>query len=92
MISCESYIGREENSLRWYLKNTEEVLLGKVGDSSVLNTSEALDSKVYKANEAKETTWRANGSRKEHMSSICMSEKRKVLTGIELHSGLQEEI
>ena len=33
VISCESCARREENSLSWYVRNSEEALLRKVGDS-----------------------------------------------------------
>ena len=62
------------------MRNSEEALLRKVGDSKVVNISKAVDPKG----------WRMNGSRKEFMG--IMREKRKVLTGIELGSGLQKEI
>ena len=55
LISCESCVRREENNLSWYVKNSEEALLGKVGDSNVVNISEAVDPKEYKVNEVKET-------------------------------------
>ena len=35
LISCESCMGKEENNLR----NSEEALLRKVGDSNVVNIS-----------------------------------------------------
>ena len=37
------------------MRNSEEALLRKVGDSNVVNISEAVDPKEYKANELKET-------------------------------------
>ena len=55
LISYESCVRREENNLSWYVRNSEEVLLRKVGDSNVVNISEAVDPKEYKVNEAKET-------------------------------------
>ena len=55
MISCESCVRREENNLSWYVRNSEEALLRKVGDSNVVNISEAVDPKEYKVNEVKET-------------------------------------
>ena len=55
LISCESCVRREENNLSWYVRNSEEVLLRKVGDSNVVNISEAVDPKEYKVNEVKET-------------------------------------
>ena len=54
LISCESCVRREENSLIWYVRNSEEALLRKVGDSNVLDISEAVDPKEYKVNEVKE--------------------------------------
>ena len=55
LISRESYVRREENNLSWYVRNSEEVLLRKAGDSNVVNISEAVDPKEYKVNEVKET-------------------------------------
>ena len=42
------------------MRNSEEVLLKKVGDSNVVNISEAVDPKEYKVNEVNETEneWR----------------------------------
>ena len=37
------------------MRNSEEALLRKVGDSNVVNISEAVDPKEYKVNEVKET-------------------------------------
>ena len=37
------------------MRNSEEAFLRKVGDSNVVNISEAVDRKEYKLNEAKET-------------------------------------
>ena len=39
----------------WYMRNSEEALLRKVGDSNVVNISEAVDPKEYKVNEAMES-------------------------------------
>ena len=45
LISCESCVRREENNLSWYVRNSEEALLRKVGDRNVVNISEAVDTK-----------------------------------------------
>ena len=45
LISCESCVRRKENNLSWYVRNSEEELLRKVGDSNVVNISEAVDPK-----------------------------------------------
>ena len=55
VISCDSCVRREENNLSWYVRNSEEALLRKVGDSSVVNISEAVDVKEYKVEEVKGT-------------------------------------
>ena len=88
LISCESCVRREENSLSWHVRNSEEALLRKVGESNVVDISEAVDPKEYKMNEAKETE---NEWKQKRMHGQLW-EKRKVLTGIELGSGLQKEI
>ena len=36
---------RDENNLSWYVRNSEEVLLRKVGDSNVVNISESVEPK-----------------------------------------------
>ena len=49
---------REENNLSWYVKNSEEALLKKVGDYSnvvMYNISQAVDPNEYEVNEVKET-------------------------------------
>ena len=60
LISCESCVGREENNLSCYVRNSEEELLRKVGDSNLVNISEAVDPKEYKVNKAKqkENEWK----------------------------------
>ena len=60
MISCECCVRREENNLSWYVRNSEEVLLRKVGDSNVVNISDAVDPKKFKVNEVKkmENEWK----------------------------------
>ena len=55
LISCESCVRREEKYLSWYVRNSEEALLSKVGDSNVVNISGAVDPKKYNVNEVKET-------------------------------------
>ena len=45
VISCESCVRREESNLSWYVRNSEEALLRKVGDSKVVNISKAVDPK-----------------------------------------------
>ena len=51
LISCESCVRREENNLSWYVRNNEEALLRKVGDSNVVNVPEGVDPKKYKVND-----------------------------------------
>ena len=50
MISFESCVRREQNNLSLYVRNSEEALLRKVGDSNVVNISEAVDPNEYKVN------------------------------------------
>ena len=45
LISCEGCVRRDENNLSWYVRNSEEVLLRKVGDSNVVNISESVEPK-----------------------------------------------
>ena len=46
---------RIENNLSWHVRNCEEALLTKVGDSNVVTISEAVDPREFKVNEVKET-------------------------------------
>ena len=55
LISCECCVRRKENNLSWCVRNSEEVLLRKVGDSNVVNISEPVGPKKYKVNEVEET-------------------------------------
>ena len=75
LISCESCVGREENKLSWYVRNSEEALLRKVGDSNVVNISEAVDPKEYKVNEAKQTE---NEWKQKRMHGQCVREKEGI--------------
>ena len=55
LVSCNSCVRREGNYLSWYVRNSEEVLLKKFGDSNVVNISDTVDLKEYKVNEVNET-------------------------------------
>ena len=66
---------REENNLSWYVRNSEEVLLRKVGDSNVVNISEVVDPKGYKMNEAKQTE---NNWKQKRMHGKCVKEKEGI--------------
>ena len=70
------------------MRNSEEALLRKVGESNLVKISEAVDPKEYKANEATQT----ENEWKQKIMHGSMWDKRKVLTGIELGSILQKEI
>ena len=50
------------------MRNSEEVLLKKVGDSNVVNISEAVDPKEYKVNEVNET--KSEWKQKKCMGSV----------------------
>ena len=69
------------------MRNCEEALLRKVGDSNVVNISEAVEPKEFKVKEVKETE---NESKQKRMHGQHVREKE--LTGMELGSGLQKEI
>ena len=45
LMSCESCVKGEENNLGWYIKNSREILLRKVGETSIVKTEEAMESK-----------------------------------------------
>ena len=71
VISFESCVRREVNSLR----NSEEALLRKVGDSNVVDISEAVDPKEYKVNEVKEME---NEWKQKRMHGQCVREKEGI--------------
>ena len=58
--SCEHCVRGEENSLNWYIKNSKEVLLRKVGETSLVNIEEAVEPSEYKKtiNQTMEDTWK----------------------------------
>ena len=74
LISFESCVGREEINLSWYVRNSNEALLRKVGDSNVVNILEAVDPKEYRVNEAKQTE---NEWKQKRMHGQYLREKRK---------------
>ena len=78
---------REESNLSWYVRNSEEALLRKVGDSNVVNISGAVGPKEYKVNEEKESE---NEWKQKRMHGQYVREKE--VTGIEFGNGLQKEI
>ena len=43
LISYQSCVGRKENNLSCYVRNSEEELIRKVGNSNAVNISEAVD-------------------------------------------------
>ena len=57
------------------MRNSEEALLRKVRDSNVVNISEAVDSKEYKVNEAKQT---ANKWKQKRMHGQYVREKEGI--------------
>ena len=40
LISCERCVRREEDNLSWYVRNSEEALLRKVGEEGELNETD----------------------------------------------------
>ena len=43
LMSCENCVKGEENNLGWYMKNSREILLRKVGEISIVSTEEAME-------------------------------------------------
>ena len=43
LISCENILRGEENNLSWYIKNSREILLRKVGETRIIDTEDALE-------------------------------------------------
>ena len=76
----------DENNLSWYVRNSEEELIRKVGDliSEAADRPKRLQSKWSKA----DGEWM---EAEKNAFAVC-EKKRKVLTGIELGSGSQKEI
>ena len=66
---------RKENNLSWHVRNSEEALLRKVGDSNVVNISEAVDPKEFKVKEVKETE---NESKQKRMHGQHVREKEDI--------------
>ena len=54
LISCESCVRGEENSLSWYVRNSEELMLSKVKDKGMV-IEEAISPKEYKRNNTRDT-------------------------------------
>ena len=54
LISCEACVFGEENSLSWYVRNSEKVLLGKVGEKGTVKVDEAKYPKEYQKSEKRE--------------------------------------
>lgn len=54
MISCETCIRSEENSLGWYIENAVEPLLAEVRDGKVVKTDNCMPTENYKKKEVKE--------------------------------------
>ena len=60
LIDCEAYFCWEESNLSWYSRNSQEVLLRKVGELGTVKVDEAKDPKEYKKSEKREmeNKWR----------------------------------
>ena len=54
LISCENCVKGEENNLSWYIKNSREIFLRKVGEISIVNTEEALEPNEFKTAKSQE--------------------------------------
>ena len=53
-ISFEVCVRGEENNLRWYVRNCNEVMLRKVGERGTVKVEEAKDTREYKKSEKQE--------------------------------------
>ena len=51
LTSCEAYVCGDENNSSWHERNSEEVLLRKVGEKGTVKVDEAKDPKEYKRSE-----------------------------------------
>ena len=60
LMSCENCVKGEENNLGWYIKNSREIVLRKVGETSIVNTEEAMEPNEYKRSKSQEMedAWR----------------------------------
>ena len=54
LMSCENCVKGEENNLSWYIKNSREILLRKVGETSIVNTEEAMEPNENKKSKSQE--------------------------------------
>ena len=60
LMSCENCVKGEENNLGWYIKNSREIVLRKVGETSIVNTEETMEPNEYKRSKSQEMedAWR----------------------------------
>ena len=60
LIGCECCVRGEENSLSWYILNSREVLLRKIGDSDIVYVAEAIGPNEYKRfhSQKREDEWK----------------------------------
>ena len=50
LISCEECVRTEENSLNWYIENSNEEMLANVNNHKIMRNDEAVEPVQYKAN------------------------------------------
>ena len=47
LVSCENCVRGGENNLSWYIKNSRDILLRNVGETSMVDTEEAMEPNAY---------------------------------------------
>ena len=50
LISCVSCVTEEENNLSWYIKNSDEIMLRKMGALGMVNMKDTVKPSEYKKN------------------------------------------
>ena len=58
--SCENCVRIEENNLNWCIKNSKEIIVSKVGETSLANIEGAVEPSKYKktVNQRVEDAWK----------------------------------
>ena len=60
LISCENCVRGVKNNLSWYIKSSREILLSKVGETSIVHTEQAVEPNAYKKfkSQQREDEWK----------------------------------
>lgn len=77
LSSCEGCVRSEGNSLGWYVKNSEEGLLGGVKATDVIEHEQRVESEEFKKawHEEKLRTWKGKNMYGQYLRDMGMVEK-----------------